>query len=197
MSPKSKKQFEGIRQRSVATIKEVALELFARNGFHSTSIGRITREAGISKGLIYNYFESKEALLHAIITDAVELGDDLMEKITAGSGDPYEQLKTVVETSFDMVKANPRYWKLLTSLAFQPDVLKSVENTLQPLQEKTIRQMVDIFIRMGAPQPDKEAFLFGAMLDGIMMHYLQMEEQYPLDEMKDFVLKRYSRTEKK
>lgn len=48
-------------------LAEVALELWAERGFDQTSVARIAREAGISKGTFYLYFESKEALLLEVL----------------------------------------------------------------------------------------------------------------------------------
>ncbi|MEJ2103763.1 MAG: TetR/AcrR family transcriptional regulator, partial [Ignavibacteriaceae bacterium] len=67
MSPRTKDKFEEIRQKSREKIENIALELFALNGYHATSISKIAKSAGISKGLLYNYYESKEQLLNAVI----------------------------------------------------------------------------------------------------------------------------------
>jgi AcrR family transcriptional regulator len=50
-------------------ILEAALRVFAKKGFSGASNKDIAREAGITPGLIYHYFESKEALLKAIYAD--------------------------------------------------------------------------------------------------------------------------------
>ena len=63
MSPRKKEDNESIREERRKSILEVALSLFANKGYESTSISQLAKEAGISKGLIYTYFESKEALL--------------------------------------------------------------------------------------------------------------------------------------
>jgi len=48
-------------------ILDVALKVFADKGFQGTSIKDIARAAGISQGLMYHYFASKETLLEATI----------------------------------------------------------------------------------------------------------------------------------
>src|SRR3569833_4599456 len=58
-----------MRDGAVAAIKRAALELFSARGFHAASIADIARRARVSKGLIYNYFASKDELLVAIIRD--------------------------------------------------------------------------------------------------------------------------------
>jgi AcrR family transcriptional regulator len=50
-------------------IMEAALRVFAKKGYTRTSNKDIAREAGITPGLIYHYFESKDALLKAIFAD--------------------------------------------------------------------------------------------------------------------------------
>ena len=67
MSPRTPKQFMEIREEKKTLIMDVALEHFANEGYFTTTINHIARHAGISKGLMYNYFESKEELLTEII----------------------------------------------------------------------------------------------------------------------------------
>jgi AcrR family transcriptional regulator len=64
--PKSEEQLERVREESRERILQTALALFARQGYERTPIRAIAREAGISQGLMYNYFEGKEQLLRAI-----------------------------------------------------------------------------------------------------------------------------------
>lgn len=71
MSPRTPLQFEEMREEKKTLIMDVALEHFASVGFHATTINHIARHAGISKGLMYNYFKSKEVLLSEIITRSV------------------------------------------------------------------------------------------------------------------------------
>lgn len=72
MSPKTQQQFEGMREEKKALIMGTALRLFANMGYHSTTIKDIAKYAGISKGLMYNYFKSKEDLLTEIISKSID-----------------------------------------------------------------------------------------------------------------------------
>ena len=67
MPPRTEKQFKEIRKDKKKIILDTSLELFAEKGIHSTSISMIAKKAGISKGLLYNYFDSKEELLKEIV----------------------------------------------------------------------------------------------------------------------------------
>jgi len=50
-------------------IVDAAVKVFAAHGFDAGTIRQIAREAGVAEGLIYHYFENKEALLYAVIQD--------------------------------------------------------------------------------------------------------------------------------
>lgn len=43
--------------------------MFARGGYHGSRVGDIAEEAGIAHGLLYHYFDSKEAVLHAVFRE--------------------------------------------------------------------------------------------------------------------------------
>ncbi len=61
----SQLQTESIPDRR-SQILEAALVCFAKRGFHQASMHDISAEAGISVGLIYRYFENKEAVISAM-----------------------------------------------------------------------------------------------------------------------------------
>lgn len=190
MAPKTSEQYEEIRKGAIANIKSAALELFGTKGYHSTSISQIAVAAGVSKGLMYNYFDGKEALLREILMDAMTQGEGLMEQALSVE-DPYDQLIRIVELSFAWITNNMHYWKLLTALAFQMEIFKGLEDVIQEGQGKAIGQTVEIFAKLGYEKPMEEALLFGAVMDGMMLHFMQMEDRYPMEAMKQHVFERF------
>jgi len=44
-------------------ILNATLRLIARNGFHGTAMAKVAKEAGVSTGIIYHYFDSKDTLM--------------------------------------------------------------------------------------------------------------------------------------
>jgi len=79
MSPRTAEQNEEIRQQTQKQIVDAAFELFANEGYSKTSIAVVAKNAGISKGLIYHYFDSKEAILEAIFDKLVEIGEHVTD----------------------------------------------------------------------------------------------------------------------
>ena len=46
-----------------------ALRLFTQNGFHNTPTSKISREAGVATGTLFNYFKNKEDLINQLYLD--------------------------------------------------------------------------------------------------------------------------------
>jgi AcrR family transcriptional regulator len=50
-------------------ILDAAVRVFARKGFHASRVGDIAEEAGVAHGLLYHYFDSKDAVLQAVFQE--------------------------------------------------------------------------------------------------------------------------------
>src|SRR5438270_5694290 len=61
-------------------ILDAAVACFAKRGFHLTSMHDISAEAGISVGLIYRYFQNKEAVISAMADRYKKEINDLLER---------------------------------------------------------------------------------------------------------------------
>jgi AcrR family transcriptional regulator len=66
------------KQRNRARLIGAARAVMSRRGVEGATIAEITEEADLALGTFYNYFESKEAILEAVVSDSLEgIGNDL------------------------------------------------------------------------------------------------------------------------
>jgi AcrR family transcriptional regulator len=80
-----------------ARIRASALRLFATRGYEATGIRDVARDAGLSLSTIYHYVDSKEALLLAIATGAMEVLRTAAEEALATATTPPARLAALVE----------------------------------------------------------------------------------------------------
>jgi len=120
MSPRTPQQFKEMREEKMTLIMDVALEHFANEGYYRTTINHIARHAGMSKGLMYNYFESKEALLEAIIHKSVNEVYKYLDIDRDGylSEDEFEFFVRKINV---LLKEKRYFWRLLMQLLMQND----------------------------------------------------------------------------
>jgi AcrR family transcriptional regulator len=83
----------------------VATRLFARHGFEGTSVQDIVDAAGVTKGAMYHYYDSKDDLLYEVYNKLLTMQTSHLEAIAAGPGSAEERLRAaavdVVQTSLD------------------------------------------------------------------------------------------------
>ena len=190
--PRTKEQFEEIRKNTRHLILENALELFAEKGFKGTSINDIAKAAGISKGLAYNYFKSKNDLMIAVFGLLEEELSTMFVEIEK-TDNPFEKLAVIINLTFKNLKKDEKFWRLYMSFAFQPDMEKVSGKFISEFLKKAFKELEKIFKQIGVPNPKEESKIFGAILDGIGYHYLFDKEKYPIEKMRKFMLKKYSR----
>ena len=190
MSPRTKDQYSEIRKVSREKILTASLELFAKKGFHATSISQIAKKAKISKGLMYNYFKSKDKLLDEIIqkgfAEMGSLGYNSTENIS-----PEEQLKNYVDVVLDNLYTNITYWKLYLALLVHPDIQKRFGKKMKVFREEFVNQFSELFRQLGAKNPKIEAFLLGTFFDGLVLNFIAAEADFSVNEIKETLLSKY------
>ncbi len=190
MSPRTKKQLAEIKKDKRSIILNAALTIFGKNGYHSASISMITKTAGISKGLIYNYFESKEALLNEIILSGLSKLTDFFDTNNDGF---------LTEDEFDLflnsvtriIKENINYWKLYYSVILQSSVLELLKEKITEFTQGYFMVLTDYFSRHHSENPEAEAMLLTTTLDGLAIAYVNDPKQFPIDEMMQLVIKKF------
>ena len=85
-----------------AELLEAARKLFVRDGFAEISVSRIVREIGVAQGTFYYYFDSKEAVLDALIREHVqEMAGRLSEVASDSARDATRALQDMIRTELD------------------------------------------------------------------------------------------------
>jgi TetR/AcrR family transcriptional regulator, fatty acid metabolism regulator protein len=109
-------------------ILDAAVRVFARKGYHTSRVGDIAEEAGVAHGLLYHYFEGKDAVLETVFR---ETWSELLSAIRAveGSREPArEQLRQVAAILLRSWKRDPDLVRVLVrDIARSPDLHRRVD----------------------------------------------------------------------
>ena len=190
MSPRNKQQFEQMRHRRKAAIEEAAMQLFAENGFAGVSISAIARKAGTSKGLLYNYFENKEALVKEIVLEGIrqmmeELDFDYQQELTE------ERFKELIEKNFILLKEKISYWSLYIAVITQPAVIALVKDKIFELIGPFVEVLSQYYAKKGIKNPEAYSLLLGSVLDGVAIDYLLSPAGYPIDDIEAIIIEKF------
>jgi AcrR family transcriptional regulator len=108
-----------IRHKQLLT---VALDLFTQKGFAATKISDIADAMGISVGLLFHYFDSKEQLYEELVQKGIANSQSIM---TANYANPLDFFEGIAELILDRVKSDsfPAKMFVLMSQAVNNDFL--------------------------------------------------------------------------
>lgn len=174
----TQRQYEKQRQRASDRRRRAVLEAagmcFAERGFEGTTTQSIARRAGVSKGLVFHFFGSKQALLSEVVEDCLQAWSLLTDFRASESGDSaLSELHMLFTASFDFVEHYP-----VISLFSRPDsdVLtkyhKEVEkrnNNWRRRLRKTVQRGVD----NGEIDPDVDVARFSKIFHELQTALIQ------------------------
>jgi AcrR family transcriptional regulator len=140
-----------------AELLAAALEVFAEKGFAATRLEEIAARAGVSKGTVYLYFESKEALFKAAIEAAMTPAIEAVEAIANDPGRPAAELlrsfvfgwwQRIGTTSLGAV---PKL--LVAESANFPEVARWFHETIITRAQRAMARVIAIGIERGEFRP--------------------------------------------
>jgi AcrR family transcriptional regulator len=181
---------EALRSERRAEILEGALALFAEHGYTETTVRTIAEAIGMSQGLLYRYFPSKDDLLRAIFEESMR---DVQASFTAADEGitPNEKLERLIRAAFAIVRAHLRFWKLSYGVRMQTAVLTGLGDALTSWTATIHRTLERYLAEAGFVDPATEAAILFALIDGVSQHYVLDPERYPLDRVADAIVARY------
>jgi AcrR family transcriptional regulator len=137
-------------------ILEATLRLISENGFHGTAMSKVAKEAGVSAGIIYHYFDSKDDLIddlykmvkrksaHALLENY-----DQSQPLTA-------QIRQIWENTFKYYLRNPReaifLEQYITSPYYRTEIEAEVSHYFAPIATCFERAHQEMIIK-DLPQP--------------------------------------------
>lgn len=143
--PRTDDMNEEIRARRRAEIVHAAAPVFARKGLAGTRITDLMEAVGMSQGLLYRYFASKDEVFSTIVELAVQHSLELAQQAQTRSGTPLERLRWFVATFVPPQHEHPEFAMVvahaLTSEAVPSEVREQAQRQLTALSD-LIRELI-------------------------------------------------------
>jgi len=172
-------------------ILEIAAAHFNEGGFENTQVSVIAKEAGVSIGTIYGFFDNKEGLFSAYINREITQAHAELVKELAKTDDPEEKLRIMVRKKFEHLDSKKKNMKELlnknpmflvqTSLVEGCPMKKIYELTADILRElaKKMPLKSDDYVQM--------AYNFKALSNGYIERWAG-EDEYEFHDKSDEVV---------
>jgi AcrR family transcriptional regulator len=106
----------GTRER----LLETASHLFAEKGYASTTVREIVSRAGVSKPVLYYYFQSKEGLYYAILRWATEVQTKIINDVFKASGTVQERIIFLYRRIYEGIQEYQGLYAMIHGLIYGP-----------------------------------------------------------------------------
>ena len=113
----SRREQLGVESRR--RIVDAAAKLMAERGFAGTSIAAVSQRSGLPSGSIYWHFESKEALLAAVMEEGARRWFEALPRVDDLPTDPAERTAALFEAVDASLESHPEFLRLLLLIALE------------------------------------------------------------------------------
>lgn len=176
MAPRNAAQNQQIRDERREQLLNAALRVFARRGLAATKISDIAKTAGLSHGLVYHYFDSKDEIFTELVERALDSSMLLSRVAARMKGDPWEKLVWLTEKILASAEGEAGYYFLvmvqaLTSESVPPEAKAQVEDKFPA----NLAQLVPILVAGQAAglvvqdDPERLAAAYFSCLQGVIL----------------------------
>lgn len=173
-------------------VMRVATHLFSELGFENTSMAKICKNSGVSKGLVYHHFASKTALLQAIFADTTKMMVE-MSATTAVASNPKAQLTTLIKGLFQQLKTDKLFFQLNLNIMIQPSTKAILKDLIEERASHLLASVKAIFKGIDNENHEVLSYVFIAEIDGIALDYLTVFDNYPLDKLENYLIEKYEK----
>ena len=186
---------EDIMSETRKLLLQAATEEFAREGYKGANINRISKNAGFAKGTIYNYFDSKRALMLVLIDESAAGHLEYMVQQVLKENDAARRLECFFTAGFSWVTDNLPQGRFLFTTLNGPDMefRTRMYEAYLPMFQLVGQDILAVGIEQGIfrqVEPVSTAGLIMTIYLGTGSQVNERGEQwFPADQVSDFVLK--------
>jgi AcrR family transcriptional regulator len=161
-----------------------AIDCFARLGYQGTSIDRIARDAGVTKGAVYYHFRDKEELLFQTVKDRVGSFEHHVLKEVSPTRDALANLRQVVDACFFHATVSNHRRFIITLMVEALDTNPRLSTEFRNILRR-MRAFVTSVVRAGqehgalrsdVPPAAAAAAIMGGIIGAEVQHYQDPEE---------------------
>lgn len=153
-----------------AALLEAGIAAFARAGFHGASIGAIAGAAGTSVGVLYKYYENKEAFFDACLRHSLRSLEVLLDQVTAEEGKLLDSARQLIRGLQAFSRTHPDHVRLYHRITASQGA--AAVRLAGAIESVTARLYTDWIARAqaeGAVRSDMDPRLFALFFDNLLM----------------------------
>lgn len=166
-----KEAFNKISKERQNEILEIAIEEFSSKGYKSANINIIAKNAGISIGLMYKYFATKEELFFECISRGMVILQETLEEILKSPNKLLKKAELVIRATCELSREYKNYIKLYNEITAEKDGERAVYFARE-IESQTSRFYITAIaqaLASGDVRQDLNPRFFAFFLDNLLL----------------------------
>lgn len=166
-----KEAFDKISEKRQNEILEIAIEEFSSKGYNNANINIIAKNAGISIGLMYKYFATKEDLFLTCISRGMVILQETLETILKSPNKLLKKAELVIRATCELSREYKNYIKLYNEITAEKDGERAVAFAKE-IESQTSRFYITAIaqaLASGDVRQDLNPRLFAFFLDNLLL----------------------------
>lgn len=153
-----------------AALLEAGIAAFARAGFRGASIGAIAGAAGTSVGVLYKYYENKEAFFDACLRHSLRSLEALLDRVTAEEGKLLDSARQLIRGLQAFSRTHPDHVRLYHRItASQGAAAVRLAGAIESVTARLYTDWITRAQAEGAVRGDMDPRLFALFFDNLLM----------------------------
>jgi len=166
-------------------VQEVALELFAEQGYEKTSLREIAERLGVTKAALYYHFKSKEDIVHSLTDDYFAEIDDLLDWAKEQPRNDQTQ-RAILERYVGIVMAGSEVFRFMEQNRASIQAMETVKDRFARFRDR-LDTLVDLLAGAEAPLRDRMRATAAVLSVGATCHFYLQQVDDP-DKLRAIVL---------
>jgi len=170
------------------TILQAALECFAEKGYYASTVDDIVDFANLSKGTVYNYFDSKEDIFIGILQHEQQKTNEKLQANLQTIKSPLEKLKYWINTDIPyslkkkkLMRVHVEFWLYSTGSKDVQYILTERFDAIFNMVKEIIQEGQQLGEFNKDIDPERAAEMFWSLHDGIWLHAVIGYEEEKLE----------------
>jgi len=166
-----KEAFEKLSEKRRKEILEIAIEEFSSKGYKNANINIIAKNVGISIGLMYKYFATKEDLFLECISMGMVILRETLEEIMKSNNKLLKKAEMVIRATCELSREYKNYIKLYNEITAEKDGERAVAYARE-IEGQTSRIYITAIaqaLASGDVRQDLNPRLFAFFLDNLLL----------------------------
>lgn len=181
---RTEEQNEQIREARKEKIRMEALQQFSKKGLCATRIQDIAKGVGMSQGLLYHYYPSKEAIYLDMINDALDKTNQAAVSVRDMDATAKEKILFSLRELFKTIEQSDRFrqtCRLIAQATNSAELPEDAQDAIIKKREVPYRIMAEVF-RQGQKEgsvvdgdPDELSTLYWTSVNGLSIHFATLK----------------------